>query len=96
MDVSAFIVRDTGEFERAVATYVGSANGGLIVTGSAAATVRHDRIIAVAALHKLPAIYTQRSDVTGGGLMFYGPDRVDQYRRAASYVVTQCRIIGQS
>jgi ABC-type uncharacterized transport system substrate-binding protein len=56
------------------------------VTGSAAASVDHGLIIALAARHTLPAIYTQRSDVTAGGLMFYGPDRVDQFRRAAGYV----------
>jgi putative tryptophan/tyrosine transport system substrate-binding protein len=86
VEVSAVIVRDAGEIERAVTAFARSANGGLIVTGSAAASARHDLIIALAARHKLPAVYTQRSDVTGGGLMFYGPDRVDQFRRAADYV----------
>jgi putative ABC transport system substrate-binding protein len=86
VEVSAVIVRDAGEIERAVAAFARSANGGLIVTGSASASARHDLIIALAARHKLPAVYTQRSDVTGGGLMFYGPDRVDQFRRAADYV----------
>jgi ABC-type uncharacterized transport system substrate-binding protein len=86
VEVSPVIVRDAGEIERVVTAFARSANSGLIVTGSASASVRHDLIIALAARHKLPAVYTQKSDVTGGGLMFYGPDRVDQFRRAAGYV----------
>jgi putative ABC transport system substrate-binding protein len=86
VEVSAVIVRDAGEIERALEALARSANAGLIVTGSASASVRHDLIVALAARHKLPAVYTQRSDVTNGGLMFYGPDRVDQFRRAAAYV----------
>jgi putative tryptophan/tyrosine transport system substrate-binding protein len=86
VEVSAVIVRDAGEIERAITAFARGSNGGLIVTGSASASVRHGLIIALAARHKLPAVYTQRSDVTAGGLMFYGPDRVDQFRRAAGYV----------
>jgi putative tryptophan/tyrosine transport system substrate-binding protein len=63
-----------------------SANGGLIVTGSAAASVHHDLIIALAAKHKLPAVYSYRYMATLGGLMSYGPGYVDGYRRAADYV----------
>ena len=59
---------------------------GLIVTGSAAATVHRHLIITLAAQYKLPAIYANRSNADDGGLISYGPDRVDQYRRAASYV----------
>ena len=61
-------------------------NGGLIVTASALASVHRDLIIALAARHKLPAVYSDRFFVTGGGLISYGPDFVDQYRRAAGYV----------
>jgi ABC-type uncharacterized transport system substrate-binding protein len=85
VEVNAVIVRDAGQVERVIAAFTGSATG-LIVTGSAAAAVRHDAIIALAARYKLPAVYTQRSDATAGDLLFYGPDRVDQFRRAAGYV----------
>jgi putative ABC transport system substrate-binding protein len=61
-------------------------NGGLIVVVSSAATVHRDLIIALAAKHRLPAIYPYRYFVTGGGLLSYGPDLIGQYRRAASYV----------
>ena len=78
-------MRDAGEIERAVAAFARSPNGGLIVTGSAE-VVHHDLIIALAARHKLPAVYSYRYMVTGGGLVSYGPDLVDQFRRAAGYV----------
>ena len=61
-------------------------NGGLIVTGSALAAAHRDPIIALAAQHKLPAVYNQRMFVEAGGLISYGPNFLDQYRRAASYV----------
>ena len=79
-------VRDPTEIERAVAEFAHSANGGLIVTASALATVHRDLIIALAARHKLPAAYNERFFVTGGGLMSYGPDEIEQYRQAAGYV----------
>ena len=84
LEVSPVNVSDAGEIERAIATLAKSANGGLIVTGSASA--RHQLIIALAAKYKLPAVYPFRYMVTGGGLISYGFDLVDQYRRAASYV----------
>jgi putative tryptophan/tyrosine transport system substrate-binding protein len=56
------------------------------VTGSALVAVHRHLIIALAARHKLPAIYVERSFIAAGGLMSYGPDFVDQYRRAAAYV----------
>jgi ABC-type uncharacterized transport system substrate-binding protein len=77
---------ETGEIERAVATFARQPNSGLIVTASAGAAARRDRLIAMAARHKLPAVYPFRYHVTSGGLMSYGPDPVDQYRRAAGYV----------
>ena len=76
----------TPEIERAVATFARSLNGGLIVPGSATATFHRNLIITLAAQHKLPAVYNNRFFVTGGGLISYGPDVVDQYRRAAGYV----------
>jgi|SRR6516162_6034631 len=79
-------VRDVAEIERAIGTFARAANGGLIVTGSALVAVHRHRIIALAAQHKLPAVYVERSFVADGGLISYGPDFLDQYRRAAGYV----------
>jgi putative ABC transport system substrate-binding protein len=86
VEVSPVNIRDAGEIERAVAAFARSANGGLIVTGSALAQLHRKLIITLAARHKLPAVYFERFFVTGGGLISYGPDLVDQYRRAAVYV----------
>ena len=86
VEVSAINVRDAGEIERAAAAFAGSANGGLIVTGDVLATAHGDLIITLAARHKLPAVYGNRFSVTGGGLVSYAADFVDQYRRAAGYV----------
>jgi len=78
-------VRDASEIERAIAAFADSAGGGLIVTGGQA-IVHRDLIVKLAARHRLPAVYPYRFYVTGGGLISYGPDLVDQYRRAAGYV----------
>jgi putative ABC transport system substrate-binding protein len=87
IDVSPVDVRDPGEMERALEAFaLTSTNGGLIVPGSALAVVHRKMIITLAARYKLPAVYFTRSPVIDGGLMSYGPDLVDQYRRAASYV----------
>jgi ABC-type uncharacterized transport system substrate-binding protein len=86
VDVSPVNVRDASEIERAVAAFARSSNGGLIVTVSALAVVYRDLIITLAARHKLPAVYYERNFVAGGGLISYGPDYLDQYRRAAGYV----------
>jgi putative ABC transport system substrate-binding protein len=86
LEVSPVNIRDAGEIERAVAAFARSANGGLIVTGSALAQLHRNLIITLAARYKLPAIYFERFFVTAGGLISYGPDLVDQYRRAADYV----------
>jgi putative ABC transport system substrate-binding protein len=86
VEVSAVNVRDAGEIERTVAAFARSSNGGLIVTGSALTAVHRDLIVTLAAQHKLPAVYFERPFVTAGGLVSYGPDVVDQYRRAAEYV----------
>ena len=86
VEVSPINGRDATEIERAIAAFARAANGGLVVTGSASATTHRELIIALAARHKLPAVYSGRFNVTVGGLISYGPDRVDQYRRAAGYV----------
>ncbi len=86
VQVSPVNVRNANEIETGIATLARTANGGLIVTGSATATVHHHLITKLAAQYKLPAIYSNRLSVAGGGLISYGPDRVDQYRRAAGYV----------
>jgi putative ABC transport system substrate-binding protein len=85
-EVTPVNVRDAGEIERAITTFARSPNGGLIVTASSLAGVHRDLIIALAARHKLPAVYPVRYMVVGGGLISYGPDTVDQYRDAAGYV----------
>jgi putative ABC transport system substrate-binding protein len=77
---------DAGEIERAVAAVARSANGGLIVAGSGLAQLHRDLIITLAARHKLPAVYYERFFVAAGGLVSYGANYIDQYRRAAGYV----------
>ncbi|MGB8081261.1 MAG: ABC transporter substrate-binding protein, partial [Pseudolabrys sp.] len=78
--------RDAGEIERAITSFARTANGGLIVTPNASASVHRDLIVALAARHRLPAVYPFRYHADGGGLVSYGPDVVDQCRRAAGYV----------
>ena len=79
-------VREVVEFERAITTFARFSNGGLIVTAGSGSAIHGDLIITLAARHKLPAIYGDRHFVTGGGLISYGPNRVDQYRQAAGYI----------
>ena len=79
-------MRNAGEIERAITVFAAVSNGGLIITGSAAATVHRELIIALAARHRLPAVYYARYYVTDGGLISYGPDFLDQCQRAAGYV----------
>ena len=79
-------VSDAAELQRTMEAFARSPNGGLIVTGSGLAVVRLGLIIELAARHKLPAVYYERSFVTAGGLISYGPDITDQYRQAAGYV----------
>jgi putative ABC transport system substrate-binding protein len=74
------------EIERAVAAFARGPNGGLIVVSGTSAGVNRKTIFALVARHRLPAVYPFRYFVTGGGLISYGPDQVDQYRRAAGYV----------
>jgi putative tryptophan/tyrosine transport system substrate-binding protein len=86
VEVRAINVRDPAEIERGIAAFAHLSNGGMIVAASALAIVHRDLIITLAARYKLPTIYFQRVFVTGGGLISYGPDFLDQYRRAAGYV----------
>jgi putative tryptophan/tyrosine transport system substrate-binding protein len=86
IEVSPINMRDAGEIERTLAAFARGANGGLILTPSAPANLHRDLIIALATRHELPAVYFERSFVNSGGLISYGPDFVDQYRRAAGYV----------
>jgi ABC-type uncharacterized transport system substrate-binding protein len=86
VEVNPINLRDAGEIERAIAAFAGSPNGGLILTGGATSLLHSDLIITLAARHKLPAVYPYRHIVTGGGLIFYGANFYDQYRRAAGYV----------
>jgi putative ABC transport system substrate-binding protein len=86
MEALPINVRDVGEIERNIAALAHSSNGGLVITASPEASRHRDLIATLAARHRLPAVYPYRSFVTNGGLISYGPDMVDQYRRAASYV----------
>jgi putative ABC transport system substrate-binding protein len=86
VEVNPVNERDAGEIERAVSAFGRAPNGGLIVTSSAASALHGNLIITLAARHRLPAVYPYRFFITGGGLICYAPDIVDQYRRAAGYV----------
>jgi putative tryptophan/tyrosine transport system substrate-binding protein len=86
VEVSAFNKRDASEIERAITAFARSSNGGLIVTAGGPLLLHRDLIITLAARHKLPTVYFDRSFVVAGGLLSYGPDRTDLYRRAAGYV----------
>jgi putative tryptophan/tyrosine transport system substrate-binding protein len=79
-------VRDAGEIERAIAAFAQGSNGGMIITGSPGASAHRNLITSLAAKHKLPAIYNARFYAAAGGLISYGPDFLDQSRRAAGYV----------
>ena len=86
VDLSPVDVRDVREIEGTVAAFARGSNGGLIVTASALAVVHREVIITLATRYKLPAVFFLRSFVTDGGLISYGPDSMDQFRRAAGYV----------
>jgi putative ABC transport system substrate-binding protein len=86
VELRPFDVRNAAEIERAIAAFAGSSNGGLIVTGTAGAMVHRELIVALAARHRLPAVYYSRDYVTGGGLISYGVDLTEVCRRAATYV----------
>jgi putative ABC transport system substrate-binding protein len=86
MELSLVGVSDAGEIERAITAFARAANGGVIVTGSTPAIVHRELITTLAARHRLPAVYAFRYFVTVGGLISYGPDSIDPFRRAAGYV----------
>jgi putative ABC transport system substrate-binding protein len=86
MEVNPVSLRDPGEIERGVTAFAASPNGGLIITAAPLGTLYRELIIALAARHKLPAIYSSRFFAADGGLVYYGPDLTDQYRRAAGYI----------
>ena len=86
VEITPVGVRDASEIERAVTAFARLPNGGLIVTGSASASGYSETIIKLAALSKLPTVFPNRFGVLAGGLICYGPDRIDQYRRAAGYI----------
>ena len=86
VEVLPIDVRNADEIERAVTPFAQSSNNGLIVTASPGSALHRDLIITLAARHKLPAVYPYRYVVAAGGLLSYGPDFADQFRRAASYI----------
>jgi putative ABC transport system substrate-binding protein len=86
VEVSPLAMRDAGDIERAVGAFAHPSNGGLIVSASGAGIRHRALIVALAARHKLPAVYWDRVFPTTGGLVSYGPDLIDQYRLAAGYV----------
>jgi putative ABC transport system substrate-binding protein len=86
VEVSPLNLGDAGEIEPALAAFARPGNSGLIVTASPPSLVHRELIIALAARHKLPAVYWERFFVAAGGLISYGPDPADQFRRAAGYV----------
>src|SRR5262249_54845806 len=85
-DVIPVNVSDDDEIERDINAFARGSNDGLIVTTSTLAQIHRGRIIAVAAKHRLPAVYPFRFFVTSAGLISYGPNTTDQYRQAAGYV----------
>jgi putative ABC transport system substrate-binding protein len=86
MEVSPVNLRDASEIDRVIAAFARGGDGGLIVTAAGSAMLHRDLIVTLAARHKLPAVYPDRSFVAAGGLISHGPDRTDQYRQAAGYV----------
>jgi putative ABC transport system substrate-binding protein len=86
LDVRPVNSRDASEIERGIAAFARLGSGGLIITSGASANVNRDRIVELAARHKLPAVYAQRIFVTAGGLLSYGANSLDQFRQAAVYI----------
>jgi putative ABC transport system substrate-binding protein len=86
VQVTPINLREAGEIESAVTAFARSSNGGLIMPGSAAGRLHRDLIIALAARHKLPAVYFERHFAAAGGLISYGASFIEQYRQAAGYV----------
>jgi putative ABC transport system substrate-binding protein len=86
VELSPVGVRDAGEIERTIAAFARSSNAGMIVTASTSAVIYRHLIVMLAARHRLPAVYSYRYFATTGGLISYGANPIDMYRRAASYV----------
>jgi putative ABC transport system substrate-binding protein len=86
VDVTPVSLRDAGEIDRAITAFARADNSGLILTSSSLANHHRELIITLAARHKLPAVYSNRVFVIGGGLVSYGADFIDLHRRAAAYV----------
>jgi putative ABC transport system substrate-binding protein len=86
LDVSAINVRDVREIEPAVETFARIANGGLVVTASPLTVIHRELIVVLADRYKPPTVYWDRTFVSNGGLISYGPDLIDQHRQAASYI----------
>lgn len=86
VDVSPIDFRDAGDMEHAIANFARSPNGGLIVTPAAGSSAHIPLIVALVARYKIPAVYSERFIVANGGLISYGPEGINQFRRAADYV----------
>ena len=86
VEVTPINVRDSGEIEHAITAFAPTSRDGLIVTGSALTVFHRDLIVTLTARYKLPTVYFQSIFVTSGGLISYGANIIDQYRRAAGYV----------
>jgi len=86
VEVTPFNVSDPGEIRRAIEVCARAPDGGLVVTGSALAAVHRELIITLAALHRLPTVYPHRYFIASGGLISYGPNSIDPFRRAAGYI----------
>jgi putative tryptophan/tyrosine transport system substrate-binding protein len=86
LDPTYFPVRSVADIEAAILDFARAANGGIVLPPDATMITHRDVIIALAARHQLPTIYSFRADVRRGGLMCYGPDEGDLFRRAASYI----------
>ena len=86
VEVTPLNKRDAGDIEHTVAAFARAPNGGLIVTPGVPADLNRDLIMALAARHRLPTVYYDRSFVAAGGLVSYGPDRIEMYRQSAGYV----------
>jgi ABC-type uncharacterized transport system substrate-binding protein len=86
VELTSIDLRDAGEIERTVAAFARQPNGGLIVTTGARGYAHRELIVKLAAQHRLPAVYPFRHWVTDGGLISYGTDPIDPYRRVATYV----------
>jgi putative ABC transport system substrate-binding protein len=86
MELSPIGITDAGEIERGVTAFARASNGALIVTGNTLTMVHRELIITLAARHRLPAVYALPLFANDGGLICYGPDSIDPYRRAAGYV----------